>query len=33
LDGLLDLPEAIERLRHTSFRASPALLRRTLEDN
>jgi Predicted nucleic acid-binding protein, contains PIN domain len=30
-DSLLDLPEAIERLRQTSFRASPALLKRVLD--
>lgn len=29
--GLLNLPEVIERLRHTSFRASPALLHTLLE--
>ena len=30
-DGLLDLPEAIERLRQPNFRASPALLKWVLD--
>jgi predicted nucleic acid-binding protein len=32
-EGILDLPETIDRLRHTNFRASPALLKRTLDDS
>jgi hypothetical protein len=31
-EGLLHLPEAIERLRRTNFRASSALLRSMLKD-